>query len=73
MARRQHDRCSCQKAWAVLWHSTSRALDYDARLVEPALLRPLLEELCEATRQCVAGLLGEGWGKQSLERAALPT
>eukprot|EP00974_Lingulodinium_polyedra_P028221 2723736-Lingulodinium_polyedra.AAC.1 len=33
----------------------------------------MMEELKEATRSCAAGLLGEVWSSQTMERAALPT
>ena len=69
----QHDHVSFAKAWMLMGKGVARALDYDFRLVPPAVMAPLQRRLEGVPRQTLAVLLGSEVSELAWDRAKLPT
>ena len=69
----QHDYVSFAKAWMLMSKGVAHALDYDFRLVAPAVMAPLQRRLEAGLRQTMAVLLGSEVSEMAWERAKLPT
>ena len=55
----QHDHVSFTKAWMLMSTGVAHALDYDFRLVLPAVMAPLQRRLEGGLRQTVVGTPGK--------------
>ena len=69
----QLDRVSFAKAWMLMGKGVAHALDYDFRLVPPAVMAPLQRRLEGALRRTLTVLLGSEVSELAWERAKLPT
>ena len=69
----QHDHVSFAKAWMLMSKGVAHALDYDFRLVPPAVMAPLQRRLEGGLRQTLSVLLGTAVSELAWERAKLPT
>ena len=69
----QHDHVSFAKAWMLMSKDIAHALDYDFRLVPPAVMAPLQRCLEGGLGQTLSVLLGIDVSKLPWERAKLPT
>ena len=69
----QHDHVSFAKAWMLMGKGVAHALDYDFRLVPPAVVAPLQRRLEGGPRQTLTVLLGSEVPELAWERAKLPT
>ena len=69
----QHDHVSFAKAWMLMSRGVAHALDYDFRLVPPAVMAPLQRRLEGGLRQTLSVLLGSAVSELAWERAKLPT
>ena len=66
----QHDYVGFAKAWMLMSKGVAHALDYDFRLVAPAVMAPLQRRLEAGLRQTMAVLLGSEVSEMAWERAA---
>ena len=69
----QHEHVSFAKAWMLMSKGVALALDYDFRLVPPAVMAPLQRRLEGGLRQTMSVLLGSEVFELAWERAKLPT
>ena len=69
----QHDHVSFAKAWVLMSKGVGYALDYDFRLVPPAVMAPLQRRLEGGLRQTMSVLLGNEVSELAWERAKLST
>ena len=68
----QHDYVCFAKAWMLMSRRVPHALDYDFRLVPPAVMAPLQRRLEGGLRQTLSVLLGSAVSELAWERAKLP-
>ena len=59
-------------AWTLLTKCAARALDYDARLVPPEVLRPVTSALDFALRRAAGGVCGKDFCDSAWAQATLP-
>ena len=69
----QHDHVSFAKAWMLTSKGVAHALDYDFRLIPPAVMAPLQRRLEGGLAQTLSVLLGSAVSELAWERAKLPT
>ena len=70
----QHDHVSFAKAWMLMEKGVAHALDYDFRLVPPAVMAPLHRRLEGGLRRTLTVvLLGSEVSELAWKRAKLPT
>ena len=69
----QHDHVSFAKAWMLMSKEVAHALDYDFRLVPPAVMAPLQRRLEGGLRQTMSVLLRGEVSDLAWEQAKLPT
>ena len=69
----QHDHVSSAKVWMLIGKGVARALDYDFRLVPPAVMAPLQRRLEGELRRTLTVLFGSEVSELAWERAKLPT
>ena len=68
----QHDQVSFAKAWMLMSNGVAHALDYDIRLVPPAVMAPLQRRLEGGLRQTLSVILGSAVSELAWERAQTP-
>ena len=69
----QHDHVSFAKVWMLMSKGVAHALDYDFRLVPPAVMAPVRRRLEGGLRQTLSVLLGSDVSELAWERAKLAT
>ena len=69
----QHDHVSFAKAWVLKSRGGAHVLDYDFRLVSPAVVAPLQRRMEGTLRQTISVLLGSAVSELAWERGKLTT
>ena len=73
MAQAQPDFKSFAKGWTLMQKCAGSALDYDMRVLPPAVVLPYAEQLSNKLRAGLQRLLGEPLSEAQWAQCALPT